>query len=303
MSDLVKIHKDFNRSTVPFYQEKALELFTEITSRWNDSENFEPLIFSLSELKRALNLEGSKNNDYFKQFVLKFVKDTTVSFRIGEREITGNIFFISRNEKEDLFEVHMNPMLLEYMYSKKDVEIMTKAKKKEKMSIQELELFEKNKEKYQSLMLYSKAELQRISGKYNKRLYMLLVQFKKTGFFVMDYKQFKEVLEIPETYRQTNIDKRVLEPSKEELKKVGINIYNINKIKAGKEISKIEISFEYKTVIPEVKKELQKTKIDEIDEIFDKITVFEREKIPEEFVKIQKENLKKIRENLENLKK
>ena len=96
MSDLVKIHKDFNRSTVPFYQEKALELFTEITSRWNDSENFEPLIFSLSELKRALNLEGSKNSEYFRQFVLDFVKDTTVNFKIGEKEITGNVFSISR---------------------------------------------------------------------------------------------------------------------------------------------------------------------------------------------------------------
>ena len=291
MSDLVKIHKDFNRSTVPFYQEKALELFTEITSRWNDSENFEPLIFSLSDLKRALNLEGSKNSEYFRQFVLDFVKDTTVNFKIGEKEITGNVFSISRSEKEDVFEVHMNSMIKHYMFNKKDVELMTKAKKKEKMSIQELELLEQNKEKYQSLMLYSKAELQGISGKYNKRLYMLLVQFKKTGFFVMDYKQFKGVLEIPETYRQYDIDLRVLGKAKEELKKVGINIYNINKIKVGNVINRIEISFEYKTVLDEVKKVFETTEIDTTEE----------RKMPDEIATTGLENIKKIREDLKKI--
>ena len=292
MSDLVKIHKDFNRSAVPFYEERAIKLFSEITSRWNDSENFEPITFNLVELTRALGMDGSHNKEYFDKFVLDFVKDTTVNFFIGKNQITGNVFSILRNEEKNIFEVHMNSMIKHYMFNKKDIELMTKAKKKEKMSIQELELLEQNKEKYQNLMLYSKAELQGISGKYNKRLYMLLVQFKKTGFFVMDYKQFKGVLEIPETYRQYDIDLRVLGKAKEELKKVGINIYNINKIKVGNVINRIEISFEYKTVLDEVKKVFETTEIDTTEE----------RKMPDEIATTGLENIKKIREDLKKIK-
>lgn len=267
MTDLVKIHKELNRSAVPFYEEKAIKLFSEITSRWNNSEDFEPLKFNLSELTIALGMSGSHNKDYFDKFVLDFVKDTTVNFFIGKNQITGNVFSILRNEEKNIFEVHMNSMIKHYMFNKKDIELMTKAKKRERMSKEEIELLERNKEKYQNLMLYSKAELQGISGKYNKRLYMLLIQFKKTGYFVMDYKQFKGILEIPETYRQYDIDRQILEKSQLELKKVGINIINIQKIKQGKEINRIEIFFKYETLLEEVKKVFEKVEFDTIEKI------------------------------------
>jgi hypothetical protein len=174
------------------------------------------------------------------------------------------------------------------MFNKKDVELMTRAKKRERLTIEEMEHLKENKEKYQNLMLYSKAELQGISGKYNKRLYMLLVQFKKTGFFVMDYKQFKGVLEIPSNKRQYDIDREIFKKAIIELKKVGINIYNINKIKQGKEINRIEISFKYETVLDEVKKVFETTEIDTAEEI----------KMPDEIVDIGMKNLEKLRTQL-----
>ena len=108
----------------------------------------------------------------------------------------------------------------------------------------------------------------------------------------MDYKQFKGVLEIPEKYRQYDIDRQILSKAKEELTKVGINIYNINKIKVGKEINRIEISFEYKTVLDEVKKVFETTEIDTTEE----------RKMPDEIATTGLENIKKIREDLKKIK-
>jgi hypothetical protein len=117
---------------------------------------------------------------------------------------------------------------------------------------------------------------------------MLLIQFKQTGFFVMDYKQFKGVLEIPRSYEQCDIDKQILKKSKEELQKVGINIYNINKIKQGKEIRRIEISFEYKTVFDEVKKVFETIEIDADEEV----------KMPDEVCNTGLSQIEKIKKSL-----
>ena len=110
-------------------------------------------------------------------------------------------------------------------------------------------------------MLYSKADIEGLKGKYSKRLYMLLIQFKNKGFFKMNYPKFKEVLEIPKNYRQCNIDSRVLAQCIEELKKVGIEITNIEKLKnGGRAIKTIEINFNYHNeVTKKVKETLDNT--------------------------------------------
>jgi len=257
----IRIHKELNRATLPFFKEKAIDLFTEIMKAWNQMECYEPLKFQLTMFKQKMGLSTSYNEDYLDDFIQLFSKESTKKWEMGNNEVYGNIFTIVVNKKEDFMEIHFNQYLLDYIFTQKDINLMKKCKRKETLSITEQEEYKQNKEKFSNLMLYSKADIEGLSGKYSKRLYMLLIQFKSKGFFKMNYIKFKEVLEIPSTYRQTNIDQRVLKPCMNELKKVGIEIIKIDKLKnGGKSIQTIEISFNYHNeVTKKVKETLIKT--------------------------------------------
>lgn len=241
---LVRIHKDFNRSAIQFYKEKAIDFFSEIMKQWNQMQEYEPLVYNAKELKKALSLETSKNSEYFNEFILQFAKDTTTQFKVREKVITGNAFSFVEDGEKNTFTVELNEKLIQYVFTKSDIEIMKKNKKKEKMTINEIEQYNQNKNKYQQLMLYSQTDLLNLSGKYSKRLYMLLIQFKNTGKFFMKYDEFKKVMEIPESYNQGHIDINIFKKSKEDLQeKAGIEITEIKKIKKGRSIDRIEITF------------------------------------------------------------
>jgi len=56
------------------------------------------------------------------------------------------------------------------------------------------------------------AEFVSLSGAYAKTLYRLLKQFKSQGWWYVELADFKRLLNIPENYRQCDIDTRILKP-------------------------------------------------------------------------------------------
>jgi len=263
LKNSIRIHKEFNRSALPFYKEKAIDFFSEIMKVWNQMEYYQPLIFDLIEFKKKLGIGKSKNDEYLDDFIQFFSKESTKKWELGNKEVHGNIFTIVVDKHEKTIEIHFNQYLLDYIFTQRDITLMKsgKGKKINNLTISEREEYYLNKEKFSNLMLYSKADIEGLKGKYSKRLYMLLIQFKDKGFFKMNYPKFKEVLEIPKNYRQCNIDSRVLDPCINELKKVGIEITKVDKVKnGGRAIKTIEISFNYHNeVTKKVKETLDKT--------------------------------------------
>lgn len=61
------------------------------------------------------------------------------------------------------------------------------------------------------------SELISLVSRYAKRLYPILKQYKQTGYVRLEWEEFKKVLDIPENYRQIDIDNRVLKPTIKEL--------------------------------------------------------------------------------------
>ena len=239
MKNYIRIHKEFNRSAIPFYREIAIDFFTEIMKRWNQSEQYCKLIFTEKELKEILNFKDYKE---LSNFLIQFTKDTVAEFTISSRKIIGTAFYFVRDEYNQV-EVHLQEEIREVMFYRKDIELMKKNKHKLKMSISEIEEYRKNEKKYTQLMIFSQSDLLKFTGKYSKRLYMLLIQFRKSGKFFMPYEDLKRVLEIPETYRQCDIDRQIFKKSFEEFLKIGLEVIEFSKIKNGKKISKIEIKF------------------------------------------------------------
>lgn len=56
-----------------------------------------------------------------------------------------------------------------------------------------------------------------IRSKYSKILYQLLKQYRKTGALIISIEEFRRLLDIPDGYRMSEIDRRVLTPAMSEL--------------------------------------------------------------------------------------
>jgi plasmid replication initiation protein len=82
-------------------------------------------------------------------------------------------------------------------------------------------------------------EMTHLKSTYSKHMFRILKQYKHTGYVKIKIDDFRERLDIPNSYRMTNINQKVLAPIIKELGFIFNNL-NINKIKAKKKGRKIE---------------------------------------------------------------
>ncbi|MDK8605649.1 RepB family plasmid replication initiator protein, partial [Staphylococcus aureus] len=88
-------------------------------------------------------------------------------------------------------------------------------------------------------------EMTHLKSTYSKNMFRLLKQYKHTGYMKIKIEDFRERLDIPESYRMSNINQFVLTPIIKELSPIFNNL-NINKIKAkkGRKIEWLEFTFD-----------------------------------------------------------
>lgn len=79
-------------------------------------------------------------------------------------------------------------------------------------------------------------------SKYSKLLYKTLMQFKSTGKLYIKMEDFREKLDIPKSYRLSEITEQVLEVAKKELSTVLEN-FEYKKIKKGRAVVRIDFTF------------------------------------------------------------
>lgn len=89
------------------------------------------------------------------------------------------------------------------------------------------------------------AEMCSLKSSYSKNLFRLLKQFKHTGYLKLKISDFKSRLDIPDSYKMSDVDKRVLKPIIKELVPIFPNL-EIHKIKGkkGRAIEYLEFTFE-----------------------------------------------------------
>ncbi|MGW7861294.1 replication initiation protein [Staphylococcus xylosus] len=88
-------------------------------------------------------------------------------------------------------------------------------------------------------------EMTHLKSTYAKNMFRYLKQYKHTGYLKMAIEDFRERLDIPNSYKMNDIDKRVFNPIIKELGTIFKDL-NINKISAKKsrKIKWIEFTFE-----------------------------------------------------------
>ncbi|HCW3604257.1 TPA: replication initiation protein [Staphylococcus aureus] len=88
-------------------------------------------------------------------------------------------------------------------------------------------------------------EMTNLKSTYSKNMFRILKQYKHTGYMKIKIDDFKNRLDIPKSYRMTDINKNVFKPIITELSTIFNNL-NINKIKAkkGRKIEWLEFTFD-----------------------------------------------------------
>ena len=137
-------------------------------------------------------------------------------------------------------------------------------------------------------------------SKYSKLLYKTLMQFKSTGKLYIKVEDFREKLDIPKSYRLSEITEQVLEVAKKELSTVLEN-FEYKKIKKGRTVVRIDFTFKpiknFDFANDEVIEIIENNEIEETERIEILIEILE-EKIAAEENKINRlqEQIKEFRE-------
>jgi hypothetical protein len=289
MTKEIKIHKELNQEPIRFEKELGIKFYKECIFKFNKIEDLnKEIIFSFDELRNNFSLN---NQDDFKEFMRFFhneIDGRKSVFKTDKGDLIGGGVFSTKIYTDNRLGVMINPYHKQYIYSKIDIDKWHSVKGNHK-KINALELAEEEKNKLTGMMTTFLSD--EIKGKYTQRLLDLLMQYKGSGFFIMEWDKFKEILEVPKSYRARDIDKQIMEKSKEELEKIGLKITKIEKIKKGRSIETIKIKFDFERKKEEKKQDIKDPVL--VEEQAQNTTEFDKElgKLSTILMKKKKANL------------
>lgn len=89
-------------------------------------------------------------------------------------------------------------------------------------------------------------EFATLKSVYSKSVFRFLKQYRKTGFWKIDFDDFRKLLNIPESYKPTHIDSRVLKPVMNELPSIfkGLKVHKIKSRRRGNQLLGYEFTFQ-----------------------------------------------------------
>lgn len=206
MSDIVKYHNDFNKIKLPSFSEQEQNMLFGILTKIKEKKLGENVNFTSKELLKfsTENLTNKALDDVIVTLRDKFFKaDFTILIEDKERDLIGK-------EIINLFQS------FKLWYPSGDYEYT---------NLQRIELSVNPHFEYlinqltANFTAFELSEFIALSGKYTKTLYRLLKQYRTTGKAYFEWEEFCRVMDIPQDYRQSEIDKRIIKPALKELTK------------------------------------------------------------------------------------
>ena len=222
MQDIVcKYHNDFNKIKLPNFTELEQNLLFTLITRirtskpeyWNDPHTF---YFGFGDISEMFSKEYRHNHNEIEHICAslkhKFFK---ADFTILCRETLK----INNQEKEVLAERTIN-LFTEFALLYVPENLYDSGNKKEFYGIS-LTINPRFEYLINQLInnftRFELAEFIALSGKYTKTLYRLLKQFRQAGSRIFKWDEFLEIMDIPDSYRQIDIDQQILKPALREL--------------------------------------------------------------------------------------
>lgn len=226
-NEIVKYHHELNTIPLRKFTPVEMNLFFSIVSRMREKGE-KTVRFTFDQLKDLSNYKATAN--------VRFVDDLKTTYKkllqlhFGRSSKTGLSFeaFVMFTEFKINGDIE-NPYV--------DIRVHEKA----------LPLLNDLDE----WVRYSLQQFNELQSSYSKTMFRLLKQFRTKGFAYFSKEDFHELLDIPKSYRESNIDQYILKPIRQELTAIfkGLTI----KKKYGRGRGKPVIGYQF-TFKPEIKK-------------------------------------------------
>ena len=192
-NELVKYQPELNTIPLRKFSPVEMNLFFSIVSRMRD-KGAQTVRFSFDQLKELSNYKPTANRRFIDD--IKRTYDHLMDLRFGSQSKSGLSFerfvmFTKFKINGDVDEPYV------------DVEIYKDA----------LPLLNN----LESWVRYALIEFRDLKSSYAKTMFRLLKGYRTTGYAYFSKADFDELLDIPKTYRQGDINKKVIKPIKEEL--------------------------------------------------------------------------------------
>lgn len=216
MNEVVKYHNDFsNKIILKSLNANELNFLMAICSKLKDKEN-EEMTFTFLELKELVNWKSNDNVDFVRSLKNTNEKLLKLNFTFeDERYIIQFVLFptfkVDKDNNTLTVQVHKDfSFLLNNLTS--------------------------------NFTVFELSKFINLKSKYTKYLYRELMKFKSTRCLYLSIEDFRNKLDIPKTYRMSDINKYVLKPIEEELSKIFAS-FSIEKIKYKKRVTRIVFYF------------------------------------------------------------
>lgn len=261
MNEVVKYHNDMNRVALRKFNVSELNIFLAICTKMKD-KGLTEIKFEFDYLKNLINYTSTDLKDFIKDLDNTYQKLVETSIRIGgERKWVRFVLFTK-------YEVDLD-----------NKTIAIKVNEEFKWVLNELT---------SNFTRFELSEFISIKSSYAKELYRRLKQLRTTGFYTVDLNEFKRILDIPNSYQISDIDKRVLKPCIDELKPYfkGLKIqkikgkynkverliftFKVDKIDTSSYIEKEKLNYKYNSKKQEIKMDYTD---EEIEFNFDEIKI------------------------------
>lgn len=273
MSDLVRYHNDFNNIILKNFTDRELDLLMAICFKLKN-QNTNELTLEFKELKDLMKYEDRNLNKFINIVDNTYNKLLNARFRYEDDTQIDNILFFTR-----------------YKVSKLNQNVLIKVNEDFKYLLNEL------------TSNYTKFELEQftsLKSNYGKLIFKLLKQFDSTGKREFKIEDFRRLLDIPESYRISEINSRVLRDSTiAELEKAFKNL-KIEKSKKHNERNVSKIIFTWDKIETKenykYNKKLEKNPITSIKEIEETMEEKIKNAISSILMKDRKKNMNKLQD-------
>ena len=218
MQDIVKYHNDLNKVKLPSFNELQQNIFFGLIARLKGKSD--EVLFTAQELNEFVKDKKYTNKELFLE--VNKLKDNLLKADFTSILKEKNSLNIGYHNIFKSFHMRVNTIdTSEIPYDKIDkvYELPNGAifHSFEHLRVVVNPEFAEIVNALSNFTRFELAEFIALSGKYTKTLYRQLKQFRQTGSRLFKWDEFLEIMDIPDSYRQIDIDQQILKPALREL--------------------------------------------------------------------------------------
>lgn len=192
-NEIVKFNNQFNAQTLRKFNALDLDLLMAICSRMKERSD-EEVTFGFNELRK---LAGAKS---FKMSNMEFAKHVV---EVNRRLLSLNFEFT--NEHHEIIQF---ALFSKFVTSPENATLTVKVNSEFAFLLNDLS---------SQFTRFELAEFVSLRSTYTKECYRRLKQFRQTGIWKVSIDDFRRLLDVPESYKTADLNKRVLKPIQDEL--------------------------------------------------------------------------------------